>query len=45
MFAVLMKIWRNEAKLTAVECGIIGCLGVIYTEQLLTKLASCPIPN
>jgi hypothetical protein len=37
MFAVLGKIWRNETRFTAVECGILAGLGVIYIEKLLTS--------
>jgi hypothetical protein len=36
MFTLLGKIWRNETRFTAVECGILAALGVIYVEKLLT---------
>lgn len=34
---MLIKIWRNEARFTAVECGIMVGLGVIYIEKLLAN--------
>jgi len=37
MFTVLGMIWRNETRFTAVECGILAGLGVIYIEKLLTS--------
>jgi Flp pilus assembly pilin Flp len=44
MFSMLTKIWRNETKFTAVECGIMASLGVIYIEKLLTN-ALVPLPS
>jgi hypothetical protein len=37
MFTILVKIWRNKTRFTAVECGIMAGLGVIYIEKLLTN--------
>ena len=35
MIMLFRKIWRNETRFTAVECGIMVSLGVIYIEKLL----------
>ena len=40
MFILLGKIWRKETRFTAVECGILAGLGVIYVEKLLTTSIS-----
>ena len=37
MFMLFRKIWRNETRFTAVECGIMVSLGMIYVEKLLTN--------
>ena len=37
MFTLFRKIWRNETRFSAAECGIMVSLGVIYIEKLLTN--------
>jgi Flp pilus assembly pilin Flp len=34
MLRVVVQLLKNENGYTAVECGILGCLAVIFVEKL-----------